>query len=60
MVDIGITLTMSHSQTTAATGFSSATLVLSGFVLVGLILSMGLAFIKNKRPVSSAEEVVKA
>ncbi len=49
-----------QEQAAAATGFSSATLVLSGFVLVGLILSVGLTFIKNKRPVSSAAEDVNA
>ena len=49
-----------QEQTAAATGFSSATLILSGFVLVGLVLSMGLTFIKNKRPVSSDEKVVNA
>lgn len=49
-----------QEQTAAAAGFSSATLVLSGFVLVGLILSIGLTFIKNKRPVSSTAEVVNA
>ena len=50
-----------QEQTATATGFSSATLVLSGFVLVGLILSVGLTFIKNKRLVSLSDaEVVKA
>lgn len=50
-----------QEQTAGATGFSSATLVLSGFVLVRLILSVFLTFIKNKRPVSLSDaEVVNA
>jgi DHA2 family lincomycin resistance protein-like MFS transporter len=49
-----------QEQVAVATGFNSAGLVLSGFVLVGLILSVVLTFIKNKRPVSSAAEVVNA
>ena len=40
----------------AATGFNSAAITLSGFVLLGLILSVALRYIKNKRPSSVIEE----
>jgi len=47
-----------QEQTAAATGFSSSALVLSGFVLVGIVLSILLSFIKNKRHVSLSDAEV--
>lgn len=47
-------------QVATAIGFSSATLALSGFVLIGLILSLCLAFVKKKPSLSSDVQTANA
>ena len=47
-------------QVATAIGFSSATLALSGFVLIGLILSLSLAFVKKKPSLSSDVQTANA